>query len=104
MAGHVIDELTDKTAPGTEQARRKKSLFTRAGGIQGSAGESSEGQIMAARSQRLRLWSVNTWTSADLSAAQLADLRELGLLYYVGSASGTNAKCCRVRYAAAFGP
>jgi hypothetical protein len=27
MAGHVIDELTDKTAPGTEQARRKKSLL-----------------------------------------------------------------------------
>jgi hypothetical protein len=27
MAGHAIDELTDKTAPGAEQARRKKRLL-----------------------------------------------------------------------------
>ena len=27
MAGHVIDDLTDKTATGAEQARRKKQLL-----------------------------------------------------------------------------
>jgi hypothetical protein len=27
MAGHAIDGLTDKTAPGAEQARRKKRLL-----------------------------------------------------------------------------
>ena len=27
MAGHAIDGLTDKTAPGAEQARRKKTLL-----------------------------------------------------------------------------